>query len=74
MSLPAANLREAQRVLDSAARRLLTEQRDTDAPNPSTGEDFSSRNGGPDERPLFLHRQSLPVRIDANRQSRVEAA
>lgn len=65
---------EAQRILDSAARRLLREQVNGDSlsPTASLGDGGRLDHGLNQPTPL-RHRQEVPV-IRPNRQSRVEAA
>lgn len=74
MTLPAANQREVQRILDSAARRLLAKQRDADAlPTPARS-NAGTGDGGSDKPAFLLKRQPLPVLTHADGESRAKAA
>lgn len=54
-------LRDARRVLDGAARRLLAEQLNGDAIGSAAGRNGHRFHDGHDERPALLKRQLVPV-------------
>jgi hypothetical protein len=74
MSLPPHVRAEAQRILDGAARRLLSEQLDRDAIGATARGDSRPLNGGPDQRPPLIEGESLPVIGRVDRDSGAEAA
>jgi hypothetical protein len=73
-NLTAAARAEAQRILDSAARRLLTDQLDRDPANTTARSDQHPSDHRTDQRPPLRDSQQLPVRGRAHDQGGAEAA
>jgi hypothetical protein len=67
-AIPRARAREIQRVLDGAARRLLEEEQRHPV-TPTAGSDDSPVHGQPDQRPVLVPRQPVPIpgRVDDDR-------
>jgi hypothetical protein len=67
---PASVETEISRLLDAEARRLLSNQLDGDAVGSSAGGDQRRGNGKPDELPLPVKGQPVPIRRAVDNERR----
>lgn len=65
---------DLERVLDGAARRLLSEQLDADSFGSASRTDDYSLDGGTDSRSALGQREPIPVLDDVDRERGAEAA
>jgi hypothetical protein len=68
-TLPPHVQAEAQRILDAAARRLLADQMDRDAPGAPARRDGGTVDGGSDQVATLAEGEAVPIvgRVDRDR-------